>query len=68
MSKSYGRWESSRRRGNTTIPTERPDISKVMSKFDSVDAVTERAAVSVIKFAGWIAALAVVLYGLWKSL
>jgi hypothetical protein len=50
------------------MPTERPDISKVISKFDSFDAVTERAAVSVIKLVGWIAALAVVLYGLWKSL
>lgn len=48
--------------------TERPDIERVMAKFDSFDAVTERAAISVMKFAAWIATLALVLYGLWKSL
>ena len=31
------------------------------------DTVTERAAISLMKVAGWIATLAVVLYGLWKS-
>ena len=50
------------------MPTERTDLAKVIEKFDSFDAVTERAAISVMKLAGWIATIAVVLYGLWKSL
>jgi hypothetical protein len=49
---------------------ERPDssLARVIAKFDSFDAVTERAAISLMKLAGWIATIAVVLYGLWKSL
>ena len=50
------------------MATDRPNLSKVIAKFDSFDAVTERAAISVIKLVGWIAALAVVIYGIWKSL
>jgi hypothetical protein len=47
------------------MPTiERPDLDRVMAKFDSFDAVTERAAISVMKLGGWIATIAVVLYGL----
>jgi hypothetical protein len=30
--------------------------------------VTERPAISIMKLAGWIATIAVVLYGLWKIL
>lgn len=44
------------------------DVSRLMAKFDWFDTVTERAAISLMKLAGWIATLAVVLYGLWKSL
>ena len=44
------------------------DVSRLMAKFDWFDAVTERAAISVMKLAGWIATLAVVFYGLWNSL
>ena len=45
-------------------PTNRP----VMSKFDTFDTVTERAAISLLKLASWVTTVAVVLYGLWKSL
>jgi hypothetical protein len=59
------RWDNSRRRRSTIMPTiERPDLDRVMAKFDSFDAVTERAAISVMKLGGWIATIAVVLYGL----
>lgn len=47
---------------------ERNELAQLMAKFDSFDTVTERAAISVMKLAGWVATLAVVLYGLWKSL
>lgn len=35
---------------------------------ESFDAISERVAVSILKFASWITTIAVVLYGLWKSL
>jgi len=41
--------------------------AQILAKFDSFDVLTERAAVSVLKLAGWIATVAVALYGLWKS-
>jgi hypothetical protein len=50
------------------MPTERQDVTKVVAKLDSFDTVTERLAISVMKLAGWIATLAIVLYGLWKAL
>jgi len=51
-----------------TDPPDPANLAKVIAKFDNFDAVTERAAISVMKLAGWIATVAVVLYGLWKSL
>jgi hypothetical protein len=40
----------------------------VMTKFDVFDMSTERAAISLLKLASWVTTVAVVLYGLWKSL
>lgn len=45
-----------------------PATPPVMSKFDTFDMVTERAAISLLKLASWVTTVAVVLYGLWKSL
>jgi len=45
-----------------------PSHARILARFDSFDVVTERAAISVLKLAGWITTIAVVLYGLWKSL
>jgi len=42
--------------------------ARILARFEYFDVVTERAAISVIKLAGWIVTIAVVLYGLWKSL
>ena len=47
---------------------ESPVTPPVMSKFDTFDRVTERAAISLLKLASWVTTVAVVLYGLWKSL
>jgi hypothetical protein len=47
---------------------ERNELAQLIAKFDSYDTVTERAAISVMKLAGWVATLAVMLYGLLKSL
>jgi hypothetical protein len=46
----------------------RPSHARILARFDSFDVVTERAAISVLKLAGWITTIAVVLYDLWKSL
>ena len=45
-----------------------PSHPRILALFDSFDVVTERAAISVLKLASWITTIAVVLYGLWKSL
>lgn len=45
-----------------------PGTPPVMSKFDVFDMVTERAAISLLKLASWVTTVAVVLYGLWRSL
>jgi hypothetical protein len=45
-----------------------PVTPPVMSKFETFDRVTERLAISLLKLASWVATVAVVLYGLWKSL
>lgn len=47
---------------------EMPTTPPVMSKFDAFDMVAERAAISVLKLASWVTTVAVVIYGLWKSL
>lgn len=48
---------------------ERPVVQQdLLAKFDSFDVVAERAAISVLKLASWVTTVAVVLYGLWKSL
>jgi hypothetical protein len=47
---------------------ESPTNPPVMSKFDTFDTITERAAISLLKLASWVTTVAVVLYGLWKSL
>lgn len=39
-----------------------------LDKFDAFDLVTERAAISLLKLAGWITTVLVVIYGFWKSL
>ena len=44
-----------------------PSHAQILAKLDSFDVVTERAAISVLKLAGWIATVGVALYGLWKS-
>jgi hypothetical protein len=41
---------------------------ELLAKFDSFDLVLERAAISLLKLASWITTVAVVLYGLWRSL
>lgn len=50
-------------RGEARLATD-----ELLAKFDSFDVVAERAAISVLKLASWITTVAVVLYGLWKSL
>jgi hypothetical protein len=40
----------------------------LIRRCESFDAISERVAVSVLKFASWLTTIAVVLYGLWKSL
>lgn len=45
----------------------RLSLARILARFDSFDVVTERAAISVLKLAGWLTTIGVVLYGLWKS-
>jgi hypothetical protein len=45
-----------------------PRTEPTLARFEAFDIITERAAISILKFAGWIATVVVVLYGLWKSL
>ena len=45
-----------------------PAHARILARLDSFDIVTERAAISVLKLAGWVVTVAVALYGLWKSL
>jgi len=45
-----------------------PLTPPVMSKFDAFDMITERAAISLLKLAGWVTTVAVVIDRLWRSL
>lgn len=40
----------------------------ILARFEAFDVVTERAAISILKLAGWVATVGVTLYGLWKAL
>jgi len=59
---------SARDRQTEVQSAGQPSHARLLARFDSFDVVTERAAISVLKFAGWLTTIAVVLYGLWKSL
>jgi hypothetical protein len=45
-----------------------PSPARILARFESFDIVTERVAISVLKLAGWLTTIAIVLYSLWKSL